>query len=129
MYVLVIEDDRGIRDAVSTILGWYDMPCKIASTVERGMEMLADETPCVLLLDLMMPNMDGRCLLATLFSDHLYRELPVIVQTGLEVDHIDGAVAVLHKPYTADELIHEISKYCDCLHVDGPPPPHPALRN
>jgi CheY-like chemotaxis protein len=82
-YILVVDDDADGRDALCQALTkmGYEVTCVI-----NGREALAsilDRTPELLILDLMMPEMDGPSLLEVLRSYLRLQTLPVIVLTAL----------------------------------------------
>ena len=89
--VLVVEDDPNARDLVARMLtsrGWH------VDQAEHGLaalERLEVSPPDVLLVDLMMPVMDGFELVAAVRADERWRDLPVIVLTAKEITKEDAA--------------------------------------
>ncbi len=116
-YILVVEDDDDIREAVIDVFadGGYR-----ARGVENGRAALAalrdgSPRPAVILLDLMMPIMDGPTFRAAQLADDDLRELPVVVMTASAQIHETaeqlGAVSFLKKPVPLSELIAVAKRY------------------
>ncbi len=113
--VLVVEDDPGARDLLRRIMereGWTVLE---AENGRVALDRLADAHPQLLLLDLMMPEMDGFELAARLRTMPEWQQLPIIVVTARDLSPEDRArlngsvVAVLQKgAYGAQELLAEV---------------------
>ena len=74
-----------------------------ASTAEEGLSLARSNRPDVILLDLVMPGMDGREMLAELRRDPFTNDIPVIISTGIDLDAaethalLEQATAILPK--------------------------------
>jgi adenylate cyclase len=108
---LVVDDDPDIRVWLRRMLreeGWTVVE---AANGREALARLADMAPDVVLLDLMMPEMDGFELIEELRRDEVWRRLPVVVVTEAELsdeDHerLNGSVLkVLHKTGTSREAL------------------------
>ena len=108
---LVVEDDADTRVWLRRMLreeGWTVLE---AANGREALARLADVAPDVVLLDLIMPEMDGFELLEELRQDEVWRRLPVVVVTAAELsdeDHerLNGSVLkVLHKTGTSREAL------------------------
>jgi adenylate cyclase len=89
--VLVVEDDAVQRERMR---GWLEGPQWTVREAENGREALKrirESKPDVILLDLMMPEMDGFAVVAALQKDAGWRDIPVIVITSLDLDAKDRA--------------------------------------
>jgi CheY-like chemotaxis protein len=87
--VLVVEDDQLQRDRIR---GWLEGQQWLVQEAENGRAALAHlhgYDPDVILLDLMMPEMDGFEVVAALQNEERWRDVPVIVITSLELDPKD----------------------------------------
>jgi len=113
--ILVVDDDQDIRDALCELLRdeGYE-----AIAVANGQEALAylgtGQVPCVILLDLMMPVMDGWEFRRRQASDPELSKIPVIVITaagGLRAASI-AAERVLAKPLHLDQVLDVLHQYC-----------------
>jgi signal transduction histidine kinase/CheY-like chemotaxis protein len=88
---LVVEDDATQRDRVRS---WLEPPQWLVTEAENGraaLERLKDTVPDVLILDLMMPEMDGFQLVAALQQHPQWRRIPVVVVTALDLSAEDRA--------------------------------------
>jgi adenylate cyclase len=89
--VLLVEDDADQRERLR---GWVDGEQWLVQEAANGREALAllkDAKPDVILLDLMMPEMDGFAVVAALQKEPRWREIPVIVITARDLDAEDRA--------------------------------------
>jgi len=116
--VLVVEDDADIRQALLEILEEHGFD---AAGVKHGAEALqfltqATELPCLILLDLMMPVMDGVAFRAAQQQDPRLSSIPVVVLSAYrDVDRQAqglGAVSVLMKPPSVRELVTVLNTHC-----------------
>jgi signal transduction histidine kinase/CheY-like chemotaxis protein len=89
--VLVVEDDGDQRERVRT---WLQPPQWLVSEAENGrvaLDRLKETIPDVIVLDLMMPEMDGFELVAALQEHPQWRHIPVVVVTALDLSADDHA--------------------------------------
>lgn len=115
--VLVIEDDADMREIERAMLDGAGYRVVLASNGEEGLRLLSKQRPCVIVLDLMMPVMDGLTFLAERKKLGLARGVPVLCVTagGQEMQNHAltlGARECLHKPTDFDELCERIRHYC-----------------
>ena len=100
---LVVEDDADTRTVMKEYLEDGGLKVVLAENGEEALRHLRDELPDIILLDLVMPVMDGTTFLKRLQEGKGYREIPVIVCTGKELtreefDRLKAeAVAILVK--------------------------------
>jgi CheY-like chemotaxis protein len=101
--VLVVEDDPDIRQAIAELLQDEGYDCMLAQHGVDALEALGRRTPSLLLVDLLMPVMNGVELIAWLRGDARWSHLPVIVMTaagekiiGVDLESLN--VPVLQKP-------------------------------
>mgnify|MGYP000639531872 CR=1 FL=1 len=123
--VLVIEDDNDTREVLQRYLvkEGYDV-CE-AENGCIGLEQLAVQKPMLVLLDLMMPQMDGFTFLSEMRKQEEYRDIPVVVLTARDLSQQESETLcastqnVLQKgAYSLDELLLEIRSQ---LHIHIPP--------
>jgi CheY-like chemotaxis protein len=115
--VLLIEDDAVQRERM---LGWLEPPQWIVREAANGREalnLLQEAKPDVILLDLMMPEMDGFAVVAALQKEAGWRDIPVIVITSLDLDAKDrerlnsGVQSVLVKEkFRPEDLVERIRR-------------------
>jgi signal transduction histidine kinase/CheY-like chemotaxis protein len=87
--VLVIEDDPVTRDMMRTILDREGWEVETAGNGFAAIEQLTSKLPDLILLDLMMPQMDGFEFIVELRKRELWRDIPVIVNTAKELTMAD----------------------------------------
>jgi len=80
-WVLIVDDDADIRDALSEILVDEGFPTATAANGREAIHWLQEQRPqsCVVLLDLMMPVMDGAGFLRAKQADRALRAIPVVI--------------------------------------------------
>jgi CheY-like chemotaxis protein len=109
--VLVIDDNEVHRQTVADVLADEGYQVAIAATGEAGLAAARADRPDVLLLDLLMPGMDGASVLEELRRDEALAAVPVVVTTGVQTSHVKRLLhpdAVLFKPFGASELIRAV---------------------
>jgi CheY-like chemotaxis protein len=111
--ILVIEDDAGIREALSDFLSSEGFRVDLAGDGAEGLERLAARRPDVVLVDLVMPGMNGGQFLERLRTDEATRALPVVLMTGTRPARGTAAAAdaVLQKPFDLDELLAVVQRF------------------
>jgi CheY-like chemotaxis protein len=108
---LIVDDDASIREALRQVLEGEGFTSIAASNGAEALARLAGgPVPRLILLDLMMPVMDGETTLATLKRDARYRDIPVVVMTASTDRKVDG-VPLLRKPFVMTLLIDLISTH------------------
>lgn len=117
--VLVVEDDDGIRDTLRYVLEFEGYRVFTAANGREGLDIL-DKTPaspCLILLDLMMPVMDGWQFAEMLEHDRNHSETPVVVVTAFS-DQVKAikAKAMIRKPVDLDTLLQTVRKWCGQAH-------------
>jgi CheY-like chemotaxis protein len=111
--ILVVDDDPGTRDAIQEILADAGYEVRVAHHGAMALEVLeATRRPCLILLDVRMPVMDGRDFLAQLRQHPAYSQIPVVVCTANERELPPGAQALLKKPFELDELLATVRAHC-----------------
>jgi CheY-like chemotaxis protein len=113
--ILVVDDDADIRDTLSEVLRNAGM---VVVTAADGLEALrilrGGLSPCLVLLDLMMPIMDGYEFLEVQRSDPALARIPTAVITaGFAVDSTrTGDAPLVRKPVGLKRLMAIIDRYC-----------------
>ena len=116
--VLVIEDDRGQREALSEILSRLGYEVQCAANGSEALELMrhSESLPGLILLDLMMPVMDGWEFRAEQRWDRTLAEVPVVVLSALDDTAQKtvqaGAAAFLSKPLHWQALLHVVERFC-----------------
>jgi two-component system alkaline phosphatase synthesis response regulator PhoP len=85
-YILVVDDDPDMIDSILSVLSSQPFKLQAARDGRQCMEMIGKKTPDLLILDLLMPKMDGFAVIRELRRNPRYAELPIIVLTALLED-------------------------------------------
>ena len=117
--ILIVDDDEDVREVVRTVL---ENEGYRTAEAEDGREALAfvqkaEHKPALLLLDLMMPSMDGWQLRARLRSDPELAAIPIVIMTAhagvlRAVSDVRPETPVLPKPLNVDQLLRVVATYC-----------------
>lgn len=120
--VLIVEDDEDIRIQVERALTVEGYEVLIAENGKGALDILlnlpADNLPGCMILDLMMPVMNGITLLEKIESDYKERFAPVkiLVATAkgspINPTAVPGAVERIQKPFDLDELYRVVEEHC-----------------
>ncbi|MGH2378132.1 MAG: response regulator [Candidatus Limnocylindria bacterium] len=108
--VLAIEDDPDLGVLYESFLGAEGHEVRVAQDAREGLRMMRDP-PDVVLLDLMLPGMDGYELMREMRRRPDLKDIPVIVVSASVPPgrhRIPGADAVVHKPFEFDGLLRTI---------------------
>jgi CheY-like chemotaxis protein len=89
---LLVEDDQATREVMLRTLERASWRVKEAGNGREGLQQLAQETPQVILLDLMMPVMDGFDFLLEMRANAAWQDIPVIVLTAKDLTEEDRRV-------------------------------------
>ena len=109
--VLVVDDERDIREAVAEGLKDEGYEVYDANDGAEALEQIRAHHPAVVLLDLMMPGMNGWEFCAARKREPGLEAIPVIVISALgRVSGIDAA-AFLQKPFELDALVSAVRRY------------------
>ncbi|RKG81792.1 response regulator [Corallococcus exercitus] len=109
--ILLIEDEEDIRDAVATLLemeGYRVAQCIHGQDAWNWLE--SHPRPGLVLLDLMMPVMDGQAFLKRLSEARMLEGVPIIVLSGSPF-HPPGAVTYLRKPVSVASLMDMVRHF------------------
>ena len=111
--LLVIDDDEAIRTALAELLELCGYSVAVAADGQEGVELLEyGLAPRAIVLDLMMPRMDGWTFLARLRRDPRFHDVPVVVTSAVATDGPPGADASLQKPFDVGELDRAVARLC-----------------
>lgn len=82
--VLVVEDEPDLREALKTVLTQEGFAVTVAENGEEGLSLALEEKPNLVLLDVVMPKMDGLAVLKKLREDEWGARVKIIVMTALD---------------------------------------------
>lgn len=116
--ILIVEDDKFLSRIYNTKL--TDEGFNVVSAIdgEEGLEKMRNEQPDLVILDLVMPHMDGFAVLEEKIKDESIKEIPVIVMTNLgqdsdvvKVKELGAVDHALKSDITLEELLKMIQQY------------------
>jgi len=113
--VFIIEDDVDTRDMLARFLELEGYHVEAASNGRQALDRLSNGTPAsVIVLDLMMPVMDGWEFRRHQIEDARLKDIPTIVVSAAGRDRLAkiSANAYLTKPVDMDKLLEHVSQYC-----------------
>jgi CheY-like chemotaxis protein len=112
--VLVVDDDRELAGVLAEALGELGYRVECAHDGEGALRQIGAERPAAIILDLLMPHMDGLAFLGSRRLDQRMRDIPVIVLSGerrMSAQARDrGAEIVLEKPVKLLLLLEAIDR-------------------
>ncbi|HEX5944537.1 MAG TPA: response regulator [Anaerolineales bacterium] len=115
--ILCVEDEPEMIDLIRLILGRRGFEVKGAAGGTEGLKMIRQDPPDLVLLDLMMPDMDGWEVYQQMKADEKTKNIPVIVVTakaqsidkvlGLHIAKVDDYIT---KPFSPQDLMNSVDK-------------------
>ncbi len=119
--ILIVDDDPDILDGILMILESQDYKLKTARDGIQCLELLEDEVSDLLILDLLMPRMDGWGVIREVRSNSRYARMPIMILTTviedasrrryeLETGHSMDIQAYTEKPAKPAELLNQVEK-------------------
>jgi two-component system chemotaxis response regulator CheY len=110
--VLVIDDDPDLLEVTRFVLEGEGLRVETARNGQEALERLhAGTLPDLVLLDLMMPVMNGWMFLEAVAKVPSFREIPIVVLTAAEPEGIPGAVEILRKPVELGVLLEVAARH------------------
>lgn len=115
--ILSVDDDPDISRSIELRLGEYRVKVLRAFFGVQGCWDAITQAPDLIIMDLAMPNGDGKFVLESLRRNPKTAHVPIIILTGMRDRHLkedvlnSGADQYLTKPIRFDDLLHEISRF------------------
>jgi two-component system phosphate regulon response regulator PhoB len=115
--ILIVDDDLTSQNMLVTTLSSEGYAVLTASSGHEGIELAGRELPGLIILDIMMPGMDGIDVAAILRDAPKTKAIPIIFLSVLiaekqeRTDYKKGAMSFLSKPYNREKLLNEVRKY------------------
>jgi CheY-like chemotaxis protein len=112
--ILLIEDEPDIRTILKDVLEWEGYQVYTASNGKEGMDILLEmPTPSLILLDLMMPVMNGWEFANALQTDHAYVDIPIVALSAFSDPEKKIRVkGFIKKPVDLDLLLSLVREHC-----------------
>lgn len=113
--VLIVDDEKDILDSLSEFLKRSGYEVLVADNGTEGFSLIKKELPHLVILDLMLPDMDGSDIAASMLLDPLLRDIPVIfltaVLTKTEQEKSGTSIAnrcIVAKPCRSEEILAHV---------------------
>ena len=122
--ILVIEDESAISQLLRIVLENHGHEVLVADDGSRGLATATRRSPDAIMLDVMMPFMDGFAVLEALREDERTASIPVMMLSAMQQEAVEercyrmGAQAYLRKPFDPDMLLGVLDEM-----LEAPPPP------
>lgn len=114
--ILLVEDDLNLVKAITIRLGANNFEVVAATDGEEGLDKARSEKPDLIILDIMLPKMDGFDVCRKLKVDKQYKNIPIIMLTAkfqpndIKFGKDVGADAYMTKPFDSPALIAKIGE-------------------
>lgn len=120
-YILIVDDDPDILEGITTILESRPYRLATARDGKQCMQMIAEEPPDLLILDLLMPRMDGWGVIREMRGEPRYANIPIMILTTVIEDasrrryELETGMAMdvqdyVQKPARPDDLLQRVEK-------------------
>lgn len=116
--LLIVEDDPLVTELYHRLFGFYKYNIKTAVNGKEGVESAKSFKPDLILLDIMMPVMDGIEALRLLKQDPTTKEIPVILLTNIddesaikEAMELGAADYMVKSDFTPNDIIEQVNRY------------------
>jgi CheY-like chemotaxis protein len=113
--ILIVEDDGEVRQMVETVLRMDGYDTMSATNGQEALERMRRKRPCAVLLDLMMPTMDGWQFRRRQLKEPTIADVPVVCMTGTaDPERVTAELGVpcLKKPLDVNALLAEVEMRC-----------------
>ena len=130
LHILVVEDDSIVARTIERSLRGEEFRISVASSGVEGLKIARRKVPDLVILDVIMPGMDGYAVCQEMRSDPILQTVPILFLTAKikDEDRINGfkagADCYLCKPFNIDELLLRVRAI-----LRRPQPPIPAATN
>lgn len=117
--ILIVDDEQDIVESLKFVLEGFNYTCYCAYNGEDGLQLAREIMPDLIILDVMMPRINGYKISRLLKFDKKYKDIPILMITARsqEEDKLigeeTGADEYITKPFDIDEVVKIIQKYLD----------------
>ena len=116
--VLIVDDEKDIVETIKFVLEAQGYECFCAYDGEEGLKKAKDKIPDLMVLDVMMPNINGFKISRLLKFDAKYKNIPIIMLTARSqkedkiIGEETGADIYMTKPFEIEELVSNVKQLC-----------------
>jgi len=125
--ILIVDNNAFYRQVLGDFFIGEGYEVSVAADGVQALELLETDKIDLVLLDLIMPRIDGARLCRFLKSDPLYKSIPVVILSGILVDEIEGIETIKADAYVAkmpmEKLQQTLREVIDSIWRTGAPPP------
>lgn len=117
--ILIVDDEQDIVESIKFVLESYNYMCYCAYNGEDGLKLAREIMPDLIILDVMMPRINGYKISRLLKFDKKYKDIPILMVTARsqEEDKLigeeTGADEYITKPFDLDEVVKIVQKYLE----------------
>lgn len=117
--ILIVDDEQDIVESLKFVLEASDYACYCAYNGEDGLKLAKELTPDLIILDVMMPKINGYKISRLLKYDNKYKDIPILMITARsqEEDKLigeeTGANEYITKPFDLNDVANRVKKYLD----------------
>ena len=115
--ILIVDDEQDIVESLKFVLEGADFICYCAYNGEDGLKLAKEIIPDLIILDVMMPKINGYKISRLLKYDNKYKNIPILMITARsqEEDKLigeeTGADEYITKPFDLDEVVKKVKEY------------------
>jgi CheY-like chemotaxis protein len=115
--ILIVDDDQKALLLMEAMLKPHGYDVVLVNDCKQAIPTVKKERPDLILLDIMMPDMDGYTILKKIREEEAIKKIPVVMVTALELDgnkvfaNICGASAYITKPIDSKHLIETVARF------------------
>ncbi len=117
--ILIVDDEQDIVESLKFVLENNDYTCYCAYDGEDGLRLAREISPDLIILDVMMPRINGYKISRLLKFDKKYKDIPILMVTARsqEEDRLigeeTGADEYITKPFDLDDVLNSIKKHLE----------------
>ena len=115
--ILIVDDEQDIVETLAFMLKQKGYECIMAYDGEEGLKLAKEEAPDLIILDVMMPKINGYKICRLLKFDSKYKDIPIVMVTArgqaqdIQIGEETGADEYITKPFEFNELFDTVKKY------------------
>lgn len=115
--ILIVDDEQDIVESLKFVLETADYTCYCAYNGEDGLRLAKEIIPDLIILDVMMPKINGYKISRLLKYDNKYKNIPILMVTARsqEEDKLigeeTGADEYITKPFELDAVVEKVNQY------------------
>ena len=109
--ILVIDDEPQLVELIKNILEFENYTVRFAYNGVEGLEQVQKQIPSLIILDIMMPEMDGYEFTERLKADESYKDIPIVMLTAkgktsdMQKGYLSGVEGYISKPFNSYDLL------------------------